>query len=127
MWRHPDVVNDAICRHMMSYDVIWHHMTRHMTSYDVIWRHGRHMTSYDKKINFLNFFSKFFHFMTKNDYFFNLVHFYVWGMHSLYLIFDLRVWNSNLKGYSTRVRSNKEPLFGKKVSNTLKPSKNPSC
>jgi hypothetical protein len=31
-----------------------------------------------------------------------------------------------LKGYSTRVRSNKEPLFGKKVSNTLKPSKNPS-
>ena len=64
LWRHPDVVNDAICRHM---------------------------TSYDKKHFFLNFFSKFFHFMTKNDYFFNLVHFYGWGMHSLYLIFDLRV------------------------------------
>jgi hypothetical protein len=36
-------------------------------------------------------FSKFFHLMTKNDYFFNLVHFYGPGMHSLYLIFDLRV------------------------------------
>jgi hypothetical protein len=35
--------------------------------------------------------------MTKSDYFFNFVHFYGWGMHPLYLIFDLRVLNSNLK------------------------------
>ena len=73
LWRHPDVVNDAMT-----------------------------MTSYDETYFF--FFSKFFIFMIKYHYFFNLIHFNGSEMHTLYLIF-FKEFKFELKSYFTRIRS----------------------
>ena len=110
LWRHPDVVNDAICRQMMSYDAL----------YDVIWRNDRHMT---KHIFFWIFFQNFLFYDQIS--LFVLFNTFLW-VENAFFIFDFyfRSWKFELKGNSTSVWS-KKSLCMEKVSNSFIQPENP--